>query len=42
MSLRDKFNDLQDKWDDILASRSKFGLFCAICGFVIGFAVAYL
>jgi hypothetical protein len=42
MNLRDKIEGLQDMWDDIMASRSKFGLFCAICGFVIGVAVAYL
>lgn len=42
MSFQDKLDDLRDKWDDILESRSKFGLFCAICGFVIGVAVAYL
>lgn len=42
MSLQDRIDALKDTWEDMMASRSKFGLFCAICGFVIGVAVAYL
>ena len=42
MNLKDKFWALQDWFDGVMASKPKFGLFCAISGFVIGVMVAYL
>lgn len=42
MTLKDRYFDLLDKWDRFKASPVKTHAACAIAGFIIGAAVAYL